>query len=411
MSEGELSALLFLREIPHQKAKNAPKRLAKFVDLTADGLMDADAQELLAVLKSRLYATQKNILNLHCLELSKGGIDPKRREHSQYLDAICQQLVSQMKIRIEAAVQSRRRDALESVLEEAEQHTKMSIRLCEGLQGRDGILGKICLAMWESTNVRHSPLVVHGAAGMGKTALLCKVVQEMQGVLEGQALVVIRLLAISHPERLNIDAVLHSVCRQVCLTCGLALPSPLTAGTHLELQQFFKNILEEASRQNTVLIVLDSLELLADQHHPHKLRWLPADVPPNVHLLVSVETGSKAFINAQQKLDDPGSFFEVECLSLAEGELVMEVYLREAKRTLTAEQKNAALQSFQVTGCPFHLQLVLSAVKRWTSFTPPTELRLGATIQEVMSQLLLRLEEKHGKEMVGGALGYLALSR
>ncbi|KAL7396393.1 hypothetical protein ABVT39_005119 [Epinephelus coioides] len=423
----ETSALLFVREVPRQRVRDGPKRLAKYMDLTADGLLDAEAQGLLTGLKSRLYATLQNILNLHCVELSKGSIDPKRKEHAQYLDSVCEQFILQMKARIEAAVDSpvegRRRkiwgsieeekeEISDRVVEEVEQHTAMSMELCRGVCGREGLLGKLCCAMWESTNVHHGPLVVHGAAGMGKTALLCKLAQEMRSVLEARAAVVIRLLSAGHPHRPDIDHVLRSVCLQICLACGLAPPSPLTANTHLELLRFFRNVLAEVSQQgNTLLIILDALDQLSDQHHAHKLRWLPADLPPNIHLVVSMDTNSEAFANMRLKLRTLGSFFEVERLSRDEGRQILELYLRASERTLTPEQSTAALQSFESTGCPLHLKLILSAAKRWTSFTPLTATHLSASTQEMMSQLFLMLEEKHGKELVGGALGYMTLAR
>ncbi|XP_070410493.1 NACHT domain- and WD repeat-containing protein 1 [Nothobranchius furzeri] len=423
---GELSSLLFIREIPRQRIKDGPKRLARFMDVTIDGLQDAEAQDLLTKLKSRLYATSHDILSLHRVELRKGSIDPKCREHIQYLDSICQQFVSQMKVRIEAAVchseTGRRRkiwgsmeqeeDLSDWVVEEAWQHTNMGAELSKGVYGREGLLGKICLAMWESTATRHEPVVVHGAAGMGKTSLLCKVVQEIQDVLESKAVLVIRFLDAQHPQRPDIDHVLRSICLQVCLACGLSPPPLLTAGTHLELLLFFRNMLEDVSqRGDTLLIVLDSLEQLADKHHAHKLLWLPADVPPNVHLLVSMDTTSEAFANMRLKLDTVQSFFEVNCLSQEEGEHIIESYLRACQRTLTQEQKDAVLQSFEETRCPLHLRLILCAAKCWTSFIPRTALSLGASMEEVMSQRLQNLEEKHGKELVGGALGYIVLAR
>ncbi|KAM9358458.1 NACHT domain- and WD repeat-containing protein 1 [Symphorus nematophorus] len=421
------SPLLFVREVPRQRVRDGPKRLAKYMDLTADGLLDAEAQGLLANLRSRLYATSQNILNLHCVELSKGSIDPKRREHAQYLDAVCEQVVSQMKARIGAAVDTavdgrrrkvwgsvdeEREEASDWVVEEVRQHAALSAELCKGLYGREGILGKLCFAMWESTTVPHSPLVVHGAAGMGKTALLCKLAQEMRGVLEGGAVVAIRLLSARHPHRPDLDRVLRSVCLQICLACGLAPPSPLTANTHLELRRFFRSVLVEASqRGNTLLVILDALDQLSDQHHAHKLRWLPASVPPNVHLVVSMDTNSEAFANMRLKLESAASFFEVERLSRDDGKQIVESFLRASQRTLTPEQSDAVLQSFMQTGCPLHLKLILSAAKRWTSFTPLTDVHLGANTQEMMSQLLQMLEKKHGKELVGGALGYICLAR
>uniref|UniRef100_A0A3Q3GWE4 NACHT domain-containing protein n=1 Tax=Labrus bergylta TaxID=56723 RepID=A0A3Q3GWE4_9LABR len=376
------------------------------MDLNADGLLDAEAQGLLGALKARLYASSQKILNLHCVELSKGGVDPKRKEHAQYLDAVCEQFVSQMKARVGEEVP-------DWLIEEFGRHAAVTSELCGGLRGREGLLGKLCLAMWERTNVPHGPLVVHGAAGMGTTALLCKLVQEMRGVLEGGAVVVNRMLSAHHPQRPDIDHVLRSVCLQICLACGLAPPpSPPTASAHLDLSRFFRNVLADVSRRgNTMLVVLDALDQLSDQHHAHKLYWLPADLPPNIHLVVSMETNSEVFANMRLKLQTLESFFAVERLSHVEGKQVMESYLRASRRTLTPEQSDAALHSFDATGCPLHLKLILSAAKRWTSFTPLTHTHLGASTQEMMSQLLLMLEDKHGKELVGGALGYITLAR
>ncbi|XP_054899849.1 LOW QUALITY PROTEIN: NACHT domain- and WD repeat-containing protein 1 [Poeciliopsis prolifica] len=421
----QMSALLFVREIPRQRMKDGSKRLAKFVDLTAGGLLDAEAQELLTGLKSRLYATSKKILNLHCVELNRGSIDPKRKEHAEYLDSICQQFVSQMTTRISEAVKPAGEDGrkiwgsteedgeeFDWVVEEARRHAVMAAKLSKSLQGRDGLLGKICLAMWESSPVRHGPLVVHGASGMGKTVLLCKLAQEMQGVLEAKAVLVIRLLAANHPQRPNINHVVHSVCLQVCLACGLAPPPLLSVSSHLQLQRLFQNTLEKVSQQgNTLLLILDSLEQLADQHQAHRLAWLPADVPPNVHLLLSVETASEAFASMRLRPGAAGSIFEADRLSRDEGQRIVESRLQAARRTLTREQKDAVLQSFHASGSPLHLQLLLSAAEHCTSFTPPTELLLGSSSEEVMSQLLLKLEEKHGKELVGGALGCIVLAR
>ncbi|XP_075997595.1 NACHT domain- and WD repeat-containing protein 1 [Genypterus blacodes] len=419
---GESSAIVFVREIPRQKMRDGPKRLLKFMDLTADGLLDPEAQTLLAALKSRLYATSQNILNLHSVELSKGNIDPTRREHAQYLESVCQQFVSQMKARVSSMMETQRRrwgstedekeDVSDWVVEEVGRHTALSAELCRGLQGRQGLLGKLCLSMWESTNARHRPLVVHGAAGIGKTALLCKLAQEMMNVLEAGALQVIRLLSACHPQSVSIDHVLRSICFQICLACGLTLPTPLTANTHVELVMFFQRLLDDVSQQgNAMLIILDHLDHLSHEHQAHKLHWLPVDIPPNVHLVVSTETNSEVFARLRLKLETSESFFEVERLSSDEGKQILNSYMRASQRTLTPEQSCAVLQSFERTGSPCHLKLMLTVAKRWTSFTPLTELHLGVDTQEMMSLLFLSLEAKHGKQLVGGALGYIALAR
>ncbi|KAK3561676.1 hypothetical protein QTP86_012485 [Hemibagrus guttatus] len=71
-------------------------------------------------------------------------------------------------------------------------------------------------------------------SGIGKTALLCKLAQEMRTVLDPQAVVVLRLLGTS-PISSDVDSVLKGICLQVCGALGLATPSPQIANTHEKL--------------------------------------------------------------------------------------------------------------------------------------------------------------------------------
>ncbi|XP_054645596.1 NACHT domain- and WD repeat-containing protein 1 [Dunckerocampus dactyliophorus] len=414
------SALLFIREIP-RLVRGGPRRLARFMDATADGLLDAEARGLLAGLKSRLYASWKDKVNVHSVELSRGAIEPRRKEHAQYLDTMCEQFVCQMKAKITVALSAsmgggtrkvwgstKEENKYEWVAEEVSHHFALRKLVCCGFHGREGLLAKLCLAMWDSTNVRHGPLVVHGAAGMGKTALLCKLAEEMRTVLEAQATVVVRLLGARHLRREDVDHLLLSICLQICLACDLALPTSLS--NHQELVSFFQEVLASVSQQGGVLLViLDAVDRLCDNHRA--LCWLPEELPPNVHLVVSMDTNSEAFAGARLKLKSLERFFEVERLTRDEGRHIMESRLSASQRTLTPEQAVTALQSFDLTGCPLHLQLIVSAAKRWTSSTPITRLCLGTNAQEMMSELFVMLEEKHGRELVGGALGYIALAR
>lgn len=410
-----LAALVFVREVPRHRGR-AAKRLNRFVGLTADGLMDGDAQRLLADLKSRLYASCPEVLNPHCVELVKGGVEPKHGEHARYLDAVCQQFVSQMKARITAALQSagQARKTWGRVQEEEQEVTQRGAhavtRCSTSTCGRAGLLGKLCLAIWESTSVHHSLLVVHGAAGMGKTALLCSLAQEMQNVLGGG--VVLRLLAARHPHTPDVVGVLRGLLLQICQAHGLAPPPPAKASSPSEVSELFWGVLAEVSqRGDTLLLILDALDQLSDLHHAHKLYWLPTRLPPRVHLVVSMDTNSKAFASVRMKVEPVGAFFEVAPLARADGQQILESYLRAARRRLTAEQADGVLRIFEPTGCPLHLQLMLWEARRWASFTPQAEARLGASAPAMLSQLFMRLEEAHGQEVVGGALGYIALAR
>ena len=105
------------------------------------------------------------------------------------------------------------------LLQELSHHMALSTRKGLGVFcGREGLLGKICLAMWEHTNFCHAPLMVHRLPGVGKTVLLCKLTQEVRGLLDPRAVVVLRFLGMSAKSS-DVDCV-----RRIC--AAFSLPPP-----------------------------------------------------------------------------------------------------------------------------------------------------------------------------------------
>ncbi|KAK0141011.1 NACHT domain- and WD repeat-containing protein 1 [Merluccius polli] len=421
------TALLFIRDTPRRRTGEGPQHLARFRDVAAVSLLDAEAQRLLSDLKTRLLSTCHPQLHLHTVELSKGAVDPMRKEHAAYLEKLCEQLVSHMKSRISRVLgeeeeggggRSRRRrwgqlqedqgGGFSGLLEEVSGHSAQRGALSQELCGREALLGRLCVALWESSTTPHPPLVLHGDPGMGKTALLCRLAQEMLCVLGPRAIVALRLLSASRGRRPQIHHLLHSLSLQVCMALRLPLPDPPAPHKHVELVRFFHNLLATVSqRAESLVIILDGVDLLsAPDFH-----WLPATFPPNVHLVLSTTTDSPMLKDLQSRLEAPESFMVVGRLSLEEGEEVMDSLLRSSGRALTEEQRDVVLRSFEKTGSPLHLRLILSEAKRWSSYTARASLRLGNDLQDMMSLTFLSLEERHGKQLVSASLGYIALSR
>ncbi|KAL1266040.1 hypothetical protein QQF64_004067 [Cirrhinus molitorella] len=267
--------VLFFRELPRLSKRANKKNFAKFLlDVTADGLLDTEARELLTDLKQRICSTGR--LQPLCMELSKGAMDPSRKEHKEYLGKLCEQVTSQMKELISRNVGacSMVEPGWSWLKQEIFHHAMLGEKKCSVFKGRDSILGKICIAMWESTNARHEPLLVHGPSGVGKTALLCKLAQEVRGVVDHRGVVVLRLLGTS-PLSSNVDSVLRGVCLQVCGALGLQFPYPHISNTHEELVRFFHSMLEDVSKQgDTLLLILDSLDQLLETNKPQLTGYL-----------------------------------------------------------------------------------------------------------------------------------------
>ncbi|XP_066504213.1 NACHT domain- and WD repeat-containing protein 1 [Hoplias malabaricus] len=404
------SAIVFVRELPQLKKSEQQKHVSKFFDVTADGLLDTEAQELLTSLKQRIY-TCSNDHTIHRVELSKAAIDENSKEYKDYLESFCKQIVSQIKEKIDRQASAPVSPQWVWLQQELFHHAKLSSEMCAVFCGRDGLRGKLSLKMWESSNIPHAPLVVYGPPGCGKTALLCKLAQDMRAVLDPQALVTLRMLGTS-PLSSDVDSVLRGICFQVCGAFGLETPCPQTANTHDRLVRFFHAMMQKVSEQGvTLLLILDSLNHLSHINSAHKLQWLPKEIPPNVHMVVSTLDEGSPLEALTALISDDKYFFEVEPLTLDQGKAITEAYMYVAGRKLTSEQGDAILHCFSKSGSPLHLKLMLDVVKHWSYYTNMSDVRLGRSALEVMSLFLQALEVKHGKQLVRHALGYITLSR
>lgn len=413
----ESSVLLFVREFPKLRKKDMQKSLAAFTDLTVDGLVDSEAQDLLADLKTRLHSSYSSCVNQHSVEHSKTGLEPSRKEHAQYLNSLCEQFVLQMKEKVKERGGGRRApggsegESLGWLHQEICHHGHVCVRECAVFRGRESLLGKICLTML-SANDRHTPLVLYGPAGVGKTALMCKLAQEMRAQSDPRAAVVLRLLGTS-PLSSDISTLLRGVCVQICGAFSLPLPASFATHTHQELVRFFHLTLEEvSSRGEKLALLLDSLERLSSAHNAHKLHWLPKHLPPNVHVVVSVrDTGPSLLACLREVIEESGSFFEVDPVTGEQGRVVMEAHMSTAGRSLQPEQTEMLLRSFQKSGSLQHLRVALHTALQWTSYTHMSDAQVGDTTQEAADLLLDQLEKKHGRLLISRALGYMASAR
>ncbi|TSM94660.1 NACHT domain- and WD repeat-containing protein 1 [Bagarius yarrelli] len=399
--------VVFVRELPHLKKSERHKH-SKFLDVTADGLLDTEAQELATDLKQRITSTCSNHFTL---ELSKNAMDVNRKEHKEYLETFCKQIVCQIKEKIVKQTVPPTSPRRLWIQQELFHHAKLCKDNCIVFTGRDGLLTKLCLTMWESTNIQHAPLVVYGPPGTGKTALLSKLAKEMWTVLDPQAVVVLRLLGTSLLSS-DVDSVLKGICLQVCGALGLATPDPQTANTHEKLVRFFHTMLQKVSEEGeTLILILDALDDLSQANSAHKLHWIPKEIPPNVHLVVSVLYDGSPLKRLKALVSDDKCFFELEPLNFDQVQDIIKACLKDSGRRLAHEQIDLITGSFQKSGNLLHLKLMIEMSKQWSSYTSVSDIHLGSSVQEVILLLLQTLEKTHGEKLVRHALGYIALSR
>lgn len=249
------------------------------------------------------------------------------------------------------------------------------------------------------------PLVLFGEPGSGKTSLLAKSVDHISK-LHQDAVIALRFIGAT-PTSSDGRSLLESLCRQISRAYDAdETDIPLD---YSELVTLFPKKLSFATAQKPLFIFLDALDQLADTDNAGNLVWIPMELPEHVRLIVSTLPG-QPHVSLDRITPDTNRIL-LKPMSSSEGSELLDVWLRDAGRTLQNDQRKMVLSSFEKSGMPLYLKLVFEEAKLWKSYTPLVE--LSQSISGVIKDLLNRLclDENHGEVMVSRSLGYLATAR
>ena len=191
------------------------------------------------------------------------------------------------------------------------------------------------------------PLVIAGPPGAGKSALLAHSVERYRTVRR-EALVVYRSAGAT-ADSVDGRMLLADVCRRL----GPTAPGP---AAYADLIEQFPERLKASAASAPVAVVLDGLEHWAPLDQARDLDWLPTQVPAGARLVVS--TSSVELLSHLKKKVPGENIVELGPMTLAEGGRLLELWLRDAGRTLTASQRTRVLEGFR--GCPLPLYLKLA---------------------------------------------------
>nr|KAF6283292.1 NACHT and WD repeat domain containing 1 [Pipistrellus kuhlii] len=413
LTDGEQGATVFLREIQDLNRHILEDCALKMVDRLADGCLDTDAQHLLSSLKGRIADRQPGVLRAHRLPWSRDLVNPKNKAHARYLQELGEQFVARANHQVLERLRELEvgRQDLAWLYQEIRHHLGLSAEATGTFCGRQELLARVGRRLRQSDSHPHTPLVLFGPPGIGKTALMCELAEQVPGLLGCKTVTVLRLLGTSQMSR-GAHGLLRSLCFQVCLAYGLPLPPAQVLEAHARVVQFFHTLLHTVSRRNfeSLVILLDSVEDVDSTRRRRRLPWLPPRCPPRVHLIVSACSGKPGVLDAVQRtVTDRESFWEVEPLSSIQGQEMVRLLLVASRRTLSPGQRDLLWASLPECGHPGQLRLAFEEARKWASFTVPAP--LASTAEDMLHELCARLEQTHGQLLVARALGYLVSSR
>jgi WD40 repeat protein len=265
---------------------------------------------------------------------------------------------------------------------------------------------------------RH-PLAVWGESGSGKSALMAKAISAC-GSCVADAAIVSRFIGAT-PASSDARSLLESICRQITRSYG---------GDEATIPADYKDLIKElpqrlalAKSDKPLVVFVDALDQLSDSDHARNLIWLPRELPEHVRLVVSTLPGECK--SALERKLPSTNLMKLEPMPGEEGSELLEIWLKEAGRTLQRPQRDEVLRKFAASGrpadvssdtraeggMPLYLKLAFEEARRWRSYSPLVD--LDGDILSVIRQLFerLSLDANHGKLMVERSLGYLAAAK
>jgi WD40 repeat protein len=381
----------FLRQISGLPQNNTAK---DFIDLNDTWRQDTEAHERLVTLKERLRnELPGNVHEYTNCEWTGNGIS------NTHIDQLCDDVYVELSGIIKQELATLQE--IDSLEQEIADHTAFAKERAHNFTGRAEIQEKMLDYIKSDA---HSPLAIYGEGGSGKSALMAQIFQRITGG-HPNAVVVSRFIGAT-PSSSNIFLLLESLCKQIAGNYGADVTTPTE---YKELVEDFKKKLELATEEKPLIIMFDALDQLSEAENAKSLQWLPIELPDHVKVIVSVLEPSEHCGQLKRRLSE--ELISIGWMEQQEGEALLDLWLKEAKRTLQETQKQEVLNKFKQCGVPLYLKIAFEEARQWKSYTPGEI--TGSDIQGIILEFLGNLSEesRHGAEMVKHALGYLAAGK
>ncbi|NWI89563.1 NWD1 protein, partial [Pitta sordida] len=408
--ESNSRAFIFLREAEDSNRQIGQGTTSELLE--KEDNLDSEAKQLLSNLRAKIANHSPKHLQVQTLACSK---DSQIKENNKYLKHLCEQFTAAINHQVLENLGSQAQFSEEpgQLLQELGHHTALGLKNCRFFCGRQNLLDNIFRCIRQNHDKPHKPLILYGPPGCGKTAVMCKLSEQVQTAAGQDGVVVTRLLGTSQLSS-ALHSLLRDICLQICLAFDLPPPPIQTKESCSALILFLSKLLLTVSHcgTQTLVLLLDSVERLLPGDGAHRFHWLPSDCPPRVHVIISISTAEPDILNTLQRaVPEPEAHFEVGPLSCEEGEEMLELRLAAERRRISPAQRAYFCQSFPHGGQALLFQLAFQEARTWASYTSPSELVIAGTAQDAMHRLCQRLEQSHGKVLVAHALGYIASSR
>jgi WD40 repeat protein len=424
VSDAHEHVLAFLRHIENIGEFSESAQVRDFVDLGPSGRVDialqTEQERLKEVLRTRLG--EKNVVarSVRLVSVRDAQGQPIADITTNHLTQFCSDVEKRLKEIIQGQFEKYWHKTAQASTERAARELKIEQdeheRFGRERGGADSFVGRQTELQAIRDYLQNEscwPLVVHGASGCGKTALLARAAEEQQ-----KSEVIVRFIGTT-PYSSDVRSLLRNLCQKLRERNRREgeLPTDVEA-LREELQEHFKS----ATPEQPLFLFLDALDQLSDADNGRLLNWITASqLPVHVKLVVAClsdrtkdDPAGQPFAELTRRKLTANNIINLNALTEDEARMLLfDRWLPHAGRTVSREQRERIRQRLKSEECrqPIYLKLLFEEARFWRSYDEPPE--LGASVPAILRQLIERLGRpaNHGVLLVERVLGYLAASR
>ncbi len=249
-------------------------------------------------------------------------------------------------------------------------------------------------------------LVIHGAGGCGKSALMARFSQELSAA-HPDWWIITHFVGASASST-SIRETLQRFCTIISHRTGSTSVVPQD---YKELLRLFPALLQKTDPKKRIVFLIDAVNQLEKSFRSHSMNWLPAILPDNVRFVISTLPGETLDALRQRK----DNLTEAHVRGLIEVEIRQLVgsYMEEIRHKFpNAEVEKRFFEKIQA-GNPLYINVALEELRifgRFEGLDSRVE-RLPANNVEMFDQVLERVEADFGKDLVQDCFSYLVCGR
>ena len=243
-------------------------------------------------------------------------------------------------------------------------------------------------------------LCLTGDAGSGKSALMGTFCRDYRDAHPSE-LVIPHFVGAS-PGSTDVRRTLRRLCHELAAGAGLTAEIPADLE---KLRVAFVALLQQASAQKRVVILIDALNQFDPTTQLARSSWLPEDLPATARIILSTLSGPAPAGAPSHR--QPIRRIELQPLDHQDREAIIEAFLHRYRKSMTSTQR-AALLAKADAGTPLYLLVALEELRTLGTYEEITAriAELPPDTQALFRWILKRLEDDDGfRDGAGGKIG------